>query len=134
MPIILRMESKELKNFVEVGKIVLLLVYIAPHAPYSLKRNQLIQIMEFSKEHETDVQMHVAESEREEKFTCQLGETSSVSYLNSLNLLNERLLHPIAFESMKPIFNYWKNMTAGCPTILLQIQKGLMEPAHYMNC
>ena len=65
---------------------------IAPHAPYSLERNQLIQIMEFSKEHQTDVQMHVAESEREEKFISQLGETSSVSYLNSLNLLNERLL------------------------------------------
>lgn len=65
---------------------------IAPHAPYSLEEKQLNKINEFANANDVDIQMHVAESDREKKYILNKDQKSSVDYLSSLNFLSERLL------------------------------------------
>jgi 5-methylthioadenosine/S-adenosylhomocysteine deaminase len=65
---------------------------IAPHAPYTVSTEHLKQTHELSKRHEVPLVIHVAEDYSEVKTIRDRYKASSVSYLESINLLDNRVI------------------------------------------
>ncbi len=65
---------------------------IAPHAPYTVSTEHLKQTHEFSQRHGVPLVIHVAEDYSEVKTIKEKYNTSSVSYLERINLLDNRVI------------------------------------------
>jgi 5-methylthioadenosine/S-adenosylhomocysteine deaminase len=65
---------------------------IAPHAPYTVSTEHLKQTHEFSRQHGVPLVIHVAEDYSEVKTIKERYNASSVSYLESINLLDNRVI------------------------------------------
>jgi 5-methylthioadenosine/S-adenosylhomocysteine deaminase len=65
---------------------------IAPHAPYTVSTEHLKQTHELSKRHNVPLVIHVAEDYSEVNTIKDRYKTSSVSYLESINLLDNRVI------------------------------------------
>ena len=65
---------------------------LAPHAPNTVTKEELLEIKRVSEKYNAPVSMHVAETDKEfEKFQKEFNMTP-VEYLDSLGLLNERFI------------------------------------------
>lgn len=65
---------------------------LAPHAPHTVTKEELLEIKRVSEKYNAPVSMHVAETDKEfAKFKKEFNMTP-VEYLDSLGLLNERLI------------------------------------------
>ena len=65
---------------------------LAPHAPHTVTKEELLEIKRISEKYNAPVSMHVAETDKEfAKFKKEFNMTP-VEYLDSLGLLNERLI------------------------------------------
>lgn len=65
---------------------------LAPHAPHTVTKEELLEIKRVSEKYNAPVSMHVAETDKEfAKFKKEFNMTP-VEYLDSLELLNERLI------------------------------------------
>lgn len=65
---------------------------LAPHAPHTVTKEELLEIKEISEKYNVPVSMHVAETEKEfQKFQKEFNMTP-VEYLDSLGLLNKRFI------------------------------------------
>lgn len=63
-----------------------------PHAPHTVTKENLVKIAALSEKYDVPVSMHVAETQGEfDKFQSELGMTP-VEYLDSVGLLNDRLI------------------------------------------
>jgi 5-methylthioadenosine/S-adenosylhomocysteine deaminase len=65
---------------------------IAPHAPYTVSTEHLKQTHEFSQRHGVPLVIHVAEDYSEVKTIKERYNASSVSYLERINLLDNRVI------------------------------------------
>jgi len=65
---------------------------IAPHAPYSVEENELIQIALFSEKHNLPVMSHLSEMTFEIEKIWEKAGITPVEYYNRCGLLNERFL------------------------------------------
>ncbi|MDO5718847.1 MAG: amidohydrolase [Tissierellia bacterium] len=71
------------------GKSGLLKVMIAPHAPYTVGKEHLFKLIELSKELNTGIHIHLAETEFEEKEAYKNFGMSTIKYIDSLGLFEQ---------------------------------------------
>jgi 5-methylthioadenosine/S-adenosylhomocysteine deaminase len=101
---------------------------IAPHAPYTVSTEHLKQAHAFSKNHDVPLLIHVAEDQAEVKTIQEKHRASSVSYLDHIGILDNRV---IAAHMVWPTDDDIKTLAARsvgvahCPQSNMKIAAGI---------
>lgn len=67
-------------------------IALAPHAPYTVSRERLIEGKRFAEEHNLPVMIHVAETEAEMAYVREHYDRTPVEFLDEIGLLDERTI------------------------------------------
>ena len=67
-------------------------IALAPHAPYTVSRERLIESKRFAREHNLPVMIHVAETEAEMTYVREHYDRTPVEFLDEIGLLDERTI------------------------------------------
>ena len=112
-----------LKNFLELKKVVknypLIKIAIAPHAIYTVSKNNLVWAKDFAKKNNLYYHIHLAETKEEVKFSKEKYGLTPVEFLDKLKILDEKtiLAHCVHLEENDiKILAKRKSLVVYCPT------------------
>ena len=112
-----------LKNFLELKKVVknypLIKIAIAPHAIYTVSKNNLVWAKDFAKKNNLYYHIHLAETKEEVKFSKEKYGLTPVEFLDKLRILDEKtiLAHCVHLEEKDiEILAKRKSLLVYCPT------------------